>query len=329
MSDTRPSFIVTIDTEGDNLWARPRRITTRNALLLGRFQALCESYGLRPTYLTTWEMAESPLFQEFANDALERNAGEVGMHLHAWSTPPETPLTEDDHRYLPYVTEYPRADMAAKIEALTTKLEDTFDTSIRSHRGGRWALDGTYAALLVEAGYRVDCSVTPLLSWSSSPGARVEAGPDYAHYPSRAYRLDVDDVSRPGPSPLVEVPVTTFGVGHRRPVEWARRRARGHSRAELALNRLFPVARWLRPDGRNGRELPRLLDVARAEGRDYVQFVLHSSELMPGGSPRFQTARSIESLYEDMERLFAAAGGFAGRTLSEYREHWEPRHAAA
>ena len=50
---------------------------------------------------------------------------------------------------------------------------------------------------------------------------------------------------------------------------------------------------------------------------------------MPGGSPRFQTARSIESLYEDMERLFAAAGGFAGRTLSEYREHWEPRHAAA
>ena len=185
MSDTRPSFIVTIDTEGDNLWARPRRITTRNALFLGRFQALCESYGLRPTYLTTWEMAESPLFQEFANDALERNAGEVGMHLHAWSTPPETPLTEDDHRYLPYVTEYPRADMAAKIEALTTKLEDTFDTSIRSHRGGRWALDGTYAALLVEAGYRVDCSVTPLLSWSSSPGARGEAGPDYALVPAR------------------------------------------------------------------------------------------------------------------------------------------------
>jgi hypothetical protein len=41
----RPAFLITIDTEGDNLWSRPRTITTRNAHSLPRFQALCEKYG--------------------------------------------------------------------------------------------------------------------------------------------------------------------------------------------------------------------------------------------------------------------------------------------
>ena len=32
----------TIDTEGDNLWSRPRTITTCNSRYLPRFQALCK-----------------------------------------------------------------------------------------------------------------------------------------------------------------------------------------------------------------------------------------------------------------------------------------------
>ena len=35
MSDT--PFIITIDTEGDDLWSRPRAITARNAAWLPRF----------------------------------------------------------------------------------------------------------------------------------------------------------------------------------------------------------------------------------------------------------------------------------------------------
>jgi hypothetical protein len=38
MSDT--PFIITIDTEGDDLWGRPREITTHNAKHLPRFQSL-------------------------------------------------------------------------------------------------------------------------------------------------------------------------------------------------------------------------------------------------------------------------------------------------
>src|SRR5687768_1169119 len=101
----KPFFIVTVDTEGDDLWARPREITTRNASYLPRFQSLCESYGLRPTYLTNYEMAVSPVFQEFGRAMLGRDAAEIGMHLHAWNSPPLVPLTDDDFHHVPYLAQ--------------------------------------------------------------------------------------------------------------------------------------------------------------------------------------------------------------------------------
>jgi hypothetical protein len=56
------------------------------------------------------------------------------------------------------------------------------------------------------------------------------------------------------------------------------------------------------------------------EPLDYVEFMLHSSELMPGGSPSFPGEAEIERLYENLETLFEAASGkFVGATLSEYR----------
>jgi len=42
---------------------------------------------------------------------------------------------------------------------------------------------------------------------------------------------------------------------------------------------------------------------ARAEGA-HVEFTLHSSELMPGGSPIFRSASDIDRLYEHLEILF-------------------------
>src|SRR4051812_5111213 len=114
-------FIITIDTEGDNMWATPREITTNNARYLPRFQALAERYGFRPVYLTNYEMVESDVFVEFARDMLARNAGEIGMHLHAWNSPPLASLTSDDFHFQPYLTEYPDAVMQGKIDWLTDR----------------------------------------------------------------------------------------------------------------------------------------------------------------------------------------------------------------
>ena len=88
-----PSFLITIDTEGDNAWARESAVTTRNARVLPRFQALCERFGFKPTWLTNYEMAMDTAYVEFGRDVLSRNTGEIGMHLHAWNSPPLVDLT--------------------------------------------------------------------------------------------------------------------------------------------------------------------------------------------------------------------------------------------
>jgi hypothetical protein len=317
----RPAFLITIDTEGDDLWSNPREITTANARYLPRFQALCERHGLKPTWLTNYEMARDPAFVELARDAQRRGVAEVGMHLHAWNSPPLVPLTDNDMRHHPYLVEYPEPVLREKVRVMTDLLGETFGAPV-SHRAGRWALSPTYARVLVAEGYRVDCSVTPGVSWRDSVGDPAgRGGSDYTDYPERAYFLDLDDLARPGRSPLLEVPMTIRTRRHALrpfvpPVLLGTRLVRS------ALARLTPI-RWLRPRGGDRPALLRLLGDAVTERRDYVEFMLHSSELMPGGSPTFGTARDIEALYEDLEALFAAAAGrFVGLTLAEYHDHF-------
>jgi hypothetical protein len=328
----RPAFLITIDTEGDNLWARPREITTRNAEYLPRFQQLCERYGLVPTWLVNHEMAQCPIFRAFGREVLHRRAGEIGAHLHAWNSPPLVPLTEDDLRFQPYLIEYPEAVLRQKLWALTDTLEDTFGCRLRSHRAGRWALDGRYVRALVARGYVVDCSVTPGVSWRRVPGQLRRAGDcDYRRCSTRAYQPDLQDIGVPGESGLLEVPLTIRPRHRSRVASAVLSAIRGVPGRLLrrVLDRLFPTVIWLRPDGRNGRTLCALLDRVLEAGDEYAQFMLHSSELMPGGSPRFPTTRSVERLYEDLERLFAhAAGSFSGMTLGDFADRWTATHVS-
>jgi len=311
----RPAFLITIDTEGDNLWAHPCNITTENAKHLVRFQSLCESYGFKPTYLTNYEMAVCPVYREFALDVIHRGAAEIGMHLHAWNSPPLIPLTADDYRFQPYLTEYPEPVMREKIHVMTRMLEEQFQISPASHRSGRWAFNEVYARLLSEAQYKVDCSVAPKTSYKGCLGdPNGTGGPDYTQFPDSPYFLNLDNIGVPGDSQLLELPVTIMDF---RPA-WAR----GISRRSLlgrVVNRLSPAAARLRPDGKNLGAMLRIVRQAIKERRSYVEFMLHSSELMAGGSPSFPDAQHIETLYQHLEEFFnEVRGSFTGATLTEF-----------
>jgi hypothetical protein len=303
----RPAFLITVDVEGDDLWARPRVATTRNAEFLPRFQQACEAFGLRPTYLVDYDMANTPAFREFGQDVLRRRVGEIGMHLHAWNTPPLVPLTGDDLRYQPYLMEYPPRLLEEKVRVMTGVLEEQFGVRPVSHRAGRWGLDAAYAHVLLDRGYRVDCSVTPGVSWRQHLGdPRGHGGPDYTAYPHEAYLVDLDDIRRPGRSPLLEVPVTIV------PSPWrlaarARQYVGGARLARRVLDRFLPTHHWLRPTARNRGRLTTTLEAALAAGPGHLELMLHSSELMPGGSPSFPTADAIEEMYRGLADLFAAA----------------------
>jgi hypothetical protein len=219
------------------------------------------------------------------------------MHLHAWDSPPLT-AEPRDHAYL---IEYPEDVMRDKIAFMTALLEDRFGEKMISHRAGRWAFDSRYAQLLVQHGYLVDCSVTPHVSWAQYPGdPDGSGGSDYTSYPPQPYFIDLHRIEREGDSPLLEVPVSIVSQGG--------------------------APRWLRPDGENRDSMLAILRRARKERWPCVQFMLHSSELMPGGSPTFRTEDSIERLYEDLASVFTeAARHFRGATLSEFYDEMLPR----
>ena len=137
-------FIITIDTEGENLWdyRLGEAIETKNARYIPRFQELCDLYGYKPVYLTNYEMARDDFFVEFSSTTLRENRCEIGMHLHAWNNPPHYELNNPYHNYgLPYLIEYPEQIMREKIDVLYHLLKNTFKTEIVSHRSGRWAMD--------------------------------------------------------------------------------------------------------------------------------------------------------------------------------------------
>ena len=319
-------FIITVDTEGDDIWSRPRETTTHNALFLPRFQALCERYGYRPVYLANYEMAESDEFLEFGRDVLRRNAGEIGMHLHAWNSPPLVPLTDDDFRHQPYLIEYSDEVMNEKIKVMTVLLEERFGRPMVSHRAGRFGFDGRYAAMLLEQGYRVDCSVTPGVNWRTTPGAPGgTGGPDYRRFPDRPYFLDPGDIATPARRGLLEVPVTIGMSELFRAAPWAYRLPL----AGPVVKRISPTLSWACPGENDLAGMLRAARRARATRAVCVEFLVHSSELMPGGSPRFRTAAAIERLYASLEVLFEELSAWCrGMTLAEFHADFSMEEAA-
>lgn len=323
VTSRRASFLVTVDTECDDAWAQTQQITTKNAEFLPRFQQLCESYGLAPTYFTTFEMANSPVFQEFGQDILKRGKGEIGMHLHAWNSLPLVALTSNDAVYHPYLTEYPEPVMRDKINFMTDLLEDIFGQKMTSHRGGRWGFNETYARLLVERGYLADCSVTPLISWAEHRGdPDQQGGPNYSDFPLLPYFIDLADISRSGKSNLLEIPVTAMRTQPQL-MQKLCRRLNPRSLVRRAVNHAFPPVCWLAPTRDNMGLLLRVVKKSLAAGRPCVHFALHSSNLMPAGSPFFPEERDVEALYDDLHDLFSLASqSFSGTTVSEFRREF-------
>ena len=252
-------------------------------------------------------MAEDPYYVEYMSQKLKDGKCEIGMHLHAWNNPPEYSLIRTtNHR--DYLIEYPEHVMEEKIKVITAKLEDTFSTKMLSHRSGRWSANEPYFRLLDKYGYRFDCSVTPYESWESCPGATGMPGTDYSHYPAQPYQIYGD---------VLEVPMSI------RPMKYFDSDA-----VDSAYTFLREVKRslkkrnvWLRPlQNPSFTALKTLLNAVEQDS-NYAMFMLHSSEMMPGGSPSFPDEESIDALFRCIEKLFAEAQqrGFTGCKLSDYQ----------
>ena len=293
--------------------AKPRSHHDRKHAFLAALSGIVRKYAFKPVYLTNYEMAMDPAYVEFARDVIARGAEKWACTCTP-NSPPLTPLTDDDWRHKPYLIEYPTDQIRAKVDHMTKLLEDAFQTKMLSHRAGRWAFNEYYASLLLEYGYQVDCSVTPRVNWQFSPGnPQGNGGTDYTRFPSQAYFIDPQNIAKPGASPLLEVPMS-IQYKHSALMNAFKQ---GYDR--LRGKRRSPSVNWLRPSGGNVAKMISVAEASLAQGHDYVEFMLHSSEFMPGGSPTFKTEQDIEGLYRDLEQLFDwLQQRTVGMTLAEY-----------
>ncbi len=306
-------FIITIDTEGDNQWDHGRDLTVENIKFVPRFQALCEDYGIKPTYLVTSEVCHDAYARDLLSGYTSEGLAEVGAHLHSWSPPPfigRDGFRENDSNHA-FASELPYDLLNDKIANLTELISASFGKHPTSFRSGRYGFNENVARSLVANSYIVDSSVTPFVSWNKHKGIPDgEGGPDFIDSPAFPYRYPFTGGS------IAEIPITILPT--RFPLTASDKLSRCYFRnvndsiALRGLRKMFfgdqPV--WLRPvPGTNLEMLTRLMNVTIDRKLPFITMMFHSSELMPGCSKYRPDSNSVEELYKLLEGFFKALRG--------------------
>ncbi len=319
MSGTPPAILMGIDTEADDQWSRAGRdqMTVANAQRLPALQALCDEFGVRPSYLVAHEMAthadSAPVLQALARTG----RCEIGAHLHPWSSPPFRPEDKAAHTY-PH--NLPPALLDRQLRELTATIEERLGVRPTTYRAGRNGFDGGTLPILERLGYTVDTSVDPLFN------ERRKGGMAFAGAPIVPYHPAYDDVRRAGTSPILEVPITAATDP---PLPRAVEKAYASLPAipwRGALKRVGVRPVWLRPSYTPRAGMIAFASRLHAAGAPCFNIIFHSSELLPGGSPYTPDAASVERFFADLRALLAHLVhlGAVGRTYAEFAREWTP-----
>ena len=325
------AFIVTIDTEA-NGWGQTLTNSIENIRHVPPLQDLFDRYGVRPTYLASYEMATRDEAIRVLKPIHDDDRCEIGHHLHVWTCPPfeqPSPQGVDLAWTRGLQAELPDELFYAKAEALREAITRTFGRAPTSHRAGRWAIDLRTLRWLHDSGFLVDTSMTPRVSWAHTRGVHRAYGIDTSAVPAAPFRQSLEDPFQPGrtaPDGLLEVPVSSARLPQR-PLARAFRATRrlglpGARLVSRALARPIPppfrtLSCRVDPAFRRS-ELRALAESALAEA-GVVNLMLHSSEVMPGGSPHSRTPAAHARVMRHLDALcrWARDRGLERLTLSE------------
>lgn len=318
------SVLIGIDTEADDQWSAVGRARNevRNAARLPALQALFEEFGLRPTYVVTWEMATRPESAAILRDLARGGRCEIGTHLHPWSSPPFRPEDLRDHTY-PH--NLPPELLERQLTELTAAIESNLGVRPTTYRAGRNGFDGRTLPVLERLGYTVDTSVDPLFNERRKRGMLFGGAPIEPYFP--AY----DDVTRAGTSSVLEIPITAATLPRLpKPIERAYA-ALPPIPYRGALKRLGLRPVWLRPSYTPLADMLAFADHLAARRASCFNIIFHSSEILPGGSPYTPDEPSVTRFLGHLRRLLAHLTGRLGArglTYREFRDAWGTGAAA-
>jgi len=319
-SPVRVDVAISIDTEEDNWGSYSREgATTANIGHLPYVQEIFDRWGARPTYLVN----RPPLLDRAAVETLgalaSRGDVEIGAHCHPWNTPPFAAGNDGS-----MMSRLSAEENHAKLKEVGERINTELGIRPTTFRAGRWGFGASVADALVKEGYRIDCSVTPFLDWTSA------GGPDYTEAPHRPYRFHPGDPMRPEPAgSLLELPVT-IGFLRAGDQRTAARRRKLLERSPLGqlgavgiVDRVgFLAMRWLSPETSSGKTMVRVAENWVASGESFLHATFHSCALLPGMTPFVRTEADRTAFLEALGEFlaFCKSAGFGFKTLTEAAE---------
>jgi hypothetical protein len=286
-----------------------------NAGQLFKFQGLLDRLSVRPTYLVTYPFARNRRAVRILKSILQNGNCEIGAHLHPWCNPP---FLEDLDLRNTFPCNLTTALQLEKLKELGGAVEESFGVTPKSYRAGRFGFNGSTLPALERLGYLVDSSVCPLMRWAPEGVNFISAEPN-------PYFPDYKDVTRPGRSSILEVPLS---IGFVHPF--------GHKIGAFVASiinggplllkavRKLPIFNmvWLRPAIHSLVEMIALSEVLIKRSVSCLNLMLHSSELLPGGSPYNKTQNDVDAFLDKIERYILWTKNvyeIRAKTLTEFR----------
>lgn len=296
--DRPPVLFVVVDTEEEFDWNAPfsrANTSVTHVRDIGRFQDICDRFGVRPIYVMDHPIATTPESIEVFSGLHRERRAEIGCHLHTWVNPP---FTEEVSALNSYQANLPEGLEREKLTVLTAEIEKNFGTRPRIHKAGRYGFGAETLSILRDLGYEIDTSYAPGFDLGD------DGGPDYLHASPRPGWLD-----RPGG--LLELPATSGLVGALD--RWGPDLfplISGPTAERVKLPGIFSRARLLErvrltPEGHTLAEMIRLTRGLRRRGVDTFTLTLHSPSVKPGCTPYVRDRTDLNGFLESIEGFLA------------------------
>ncbi len=317
--------VITVDTEEEWDWSAGfpvRTYGTRNLLELPKFHSRCIGSGYKPTYFVNHAAACSPEFRQVLPHL--QDGGEIGMHVHPWTTPPQPSAPSSRYSFLENL---PEQLAIAKLSATCDALRE-LDITPTSYRGGRYSSGPVTRHFLACNGFIADASICPYTAWED------DGSPDYTRCSERPNRtrIRVDESERD----LWLIPLTR--VFSRRPFGFWSRLFRivettSLSRLRLIgmLERLAVVRRiWLNFETEALEPMLWLVRHAHRLRLPYLCFTVHSSSLAVGGNPYSRSTSQVDAIFRAIDAVLSELsrhGEYSSVTVSELARHLGDPHS--
>lgn len=194
------ALLVTVDTEEEFDWSGvgvTQDWSMNHAAHLGWFQDLCESFGVKPTYVVDYPFATTENSIRALRSAHDRGACEIGAHPHPWVNPP---IREELSPRNTYLSNLPKDLQQEKVGQLTEAIRQSFGHQPTTFKAGRYGFDPALVPFLSSLGFNTDTSVMPFCNFTD------DGGPDYRQAAWRPYWLPNGDAAG---KRFLEVPCTS------------------------------------------------------------------------------------------------------------------------